>query len=156
MHGALQRSLAAMTIGTIRRYRERAAAVAHVRLREREQQFQLPIAGTAFQGIVWTKRRVTFDTVFFGATGERDSEFEKPQVNYGFVIDPGDDKDPVLPIIPTLAVEWLTDDQEATYGCVLHIGVHSPTVDPVDFSGYLHVTFQGWGAPREDESEGDD
>lgn len=154
-HHALQRSLSAMTIGVLRRQKERADDRRPIELTEREHQFQLPVSGTAYQGIVWTKRDVDFDTIFFGATGYRDSEFERPQVHYGFVIEPADKNQPVLPIIPTLAVEWKVDDMEATYGATLHIGVHSPTVDPVDFEGFLHITFQGWGSPLENSTEGD-
>lgn len=155
LHHSLQRSLTAMTIGTIRHVEARRAGSDHLRFQERFQQFQVPISGTAYQGVAWTKRPIDFDVVFHGATGQRDVPFDYPQVSYGFVVEPGDAKAPVLPIIPTLAIEWVKDNQESIRGCVAHIGVHSPTPDPIDFEGNLHITFQGWGSPLEDESEGD-
>lgn len=155
-HHALERSLAALTIGMVKRVRDREASLAEGKLTERQVQFQIPMSGTAYQGVAWTKRHLHFDVTFHGATGDRDVPYNAPQVYSGFVIDPSDEKAPVLPIIPTVAVQWIKDDQEATTGCILHVGVHSPTPEPVEFEGYLHVTFQGWGSPRQDATdEGD-
>jgi hypothetical protein len=155
LHHQLERSLSRMTLGVVRRVREVEAASSHLKLTEREEQFQIPIQGTAYQGIVWIKKPITFETRFFGATGQRDSELERPQVSYGYVIDPTDPSEPTAPLVVSLACEFRSDDREATYAAVVHIGVHSPTPDPVDFEGYVHLTFQGWGAPIEDESTGD-
>lgn len=147
-----------MTIGVIRRSREREASLAEGKLTERLLSYQIPVTGTAYQGIAWTKRKLDFDVTFHGATGDRDVPYDVPQVTSGFVIEPSDEAAPVLPIIPTVAVQWIRDDQEATTGCILHVGVHSPTPDPIEFEGYLHVTFQGWGSPRQDagQDEGED
>mgnify|MGYP000874607797 CR=1 FL=1 len=152
-HHQLQRSLAAMTIGVVKARDSKRANKIPYELQEGEQQFQLPITGTAQRGVTWAKKELTFDFLFYEATGYRFVPFDSPQFSHGFVIEPVDDKEAVKPIFVSAMAEYVRRDlDDAVTGAVMHVGVHSPTIEPVEFEGYLHLTFQGYGCPVETES----
>lgn len=152
---SLQRSLAYLTLGAVRDIERARAAVASSKLQEGFQQFQIPVMGTANYGVLWAKLKLEFDFIFFAATGQRDSPYDRPQFSYGYVVEAADDKAPVVPVFVSCAVQYIDTDDGATRGCWLHVGVLSPTAEARPFEGYLHVTFQGWGAPS-DDAEGNE
>lgn len=151
-HGALERSLRGLSLGVIRDVEREKAKFSDVRLQEGRQEFQVPIQGTAYQGVVWGQVALKFDFVFHNATGQRDSPYTRPQFTYGVVIEKADKDAPAVPIIVSCLCEYDVDERESTRGAVIHVGVHSPTATPRDFEGFLHVTFSGYGAQLEDES----
>jgi hypothetical protein len=146
---ALARSLSKLTIGVARDFDRRRERNLELGLQESFQQFQIPIAGLAYQGITWAKKWINFDFVFFEAPLQRDSNFVRPQFTYGFVTEPVDDKAAPLPIIVSAMFEFVEDDEGATSGGWLHVGVHSPTPETRQFQGQLHLTFQGFGTARD-------
>lgn len=152
-HQSVQRSLNAMTLGIVRDMRSKTERSARSRLGEGFQHIQIPVSGTAEQGIAWTKHEVEFDYVMYPAKSQRDSTYDRPQFKYGYVTDPVDQLSNVSPIIVTAVCEFVVDENEGTTGAKIHIGVHSPTAQAQPFSGSLHCSFQGWGAIREDSSD---
>lgn len=151
---SLQRSLSQMTLGVVNDRQAKLDELAETRLTEGEQQFQIPISGLAKQGAVWVDVDLDFNFHFYNATGQRDSPYTKPQVSHSVVIDGQSPDDPsAAPVIVSVCVDWRphVDDREVVTGAKVWVGVHSPTPDQRRFKGYLHITFQGYGARTEPE-----
>lgn len=152
-HHSLQRSLQRLSLGTIRDLQKKQAQRDAVGMQEAHLQFQIPLLGTAVQGIAWKSKAIAFDFVFWPAVGQReDADFSRPQFSSGVVMESVDKLAAPSPVIITPVIEWTVGKAGQTVGCVVHIGIHSPTADALKFSGYLHLTFQGYGAPLDDPS----
>lgn len=153
---ALQRSLRSLTIGTVETIAAAEAAVAEDRLQEQNQQFQIPIAGLARQGITWVKKQIAFAVVFVPAPSQRkNSSLVNPLFTYGVEIVRGNPADDPEPVLVSCVVEYITDDKSNITGCWLNVGLHSPTPDAVNFNGLVHLNFQGYGAIADYESDDD-
>lgn len=159
---ALERSLGAMTVGVARDRADREREAAHQRLQEIEEQFQRPIQGTPGSGIVWDAIELKFQTSFVNATGQRDSPHETPQMWVGAEIQSGQ---PVM--VTACVMEWKMVDGEEIVGATVAIGAWAdasapviggpatapgaPPATPGPFRGFVHLTFQGYGAPADEE-----
>jgi hypothetical protein len=146
----LPRVMQNLTIGVVRETQERERRALALGLQEIDQQFQIPVSGSAGTTIAWSSAAVGFDYPFAYAPGMRDSDLDVPQMTYGAVIESG------TPVVLTAVVtDWTrepTDD--SITGATLQIGAYSPgAAAAIDFGAFLHVTFQGYGALLEDETE---
>lgn len=147
---SLQRSLEALTIGRVREDRARQAELAKVALNESEQQFQVDVSGTANAQVSWIQTDLKFTDNFFQLEGARDNPNSEPQVWYCASLDT---KIPVM--FSVCVMGWDIGDGGEYSGANVAIGVLAPDADgDVPFRGRVHLTFQGYGSPIEDESSG--
>lgn len=152
MQGSLQRSLGSMTFGVVREMNQRAERLAKTALAEREQEFQVPIFGTAGRLAVWANLELNFRVEFVPATGQRDSPYLLPTFTYGYEIETPD------PIgVLALVSKWTIDDSGAVIGAGIKVAGWQPGVGgDVAYRGKLHMLFSGFGAPTQTELEDDE
>lgn len=132
----LERSIRALSTRPVRDLERKHARAAEDGLAEYDQQFQIPIRGTAASTLAWTEQRVDFETLFYDASEQRDSSYPVPQFTYGSVIESG-----APAMIAACVVEWKRNRRQAIHAAIVAIGV----LGDGDFDGYLHATFQGYG-----------
>lgn len=130
---------------------KRRAMLGYDALQEIEQQFQLPISGTTSGVIAFSSIDLVFDVDFFDAPEQRDSSLAVPHFTYGAFIDPTDQIDnPTGAVLITACVSsWVSDDRGAITGATVTVGSCMPGGAAFDFTGYVHLTFQGYGALAE-------
>lgn len=149
---ALDRAARGIRISSPIASERRKAMLAVDELAEREQQFQLPISGHADEAAAFAVVELVFDTEFFDAPEMRDSSLRYPQFWYGFFIDPTDqgEANPTGAVIGTACVsEWVQDTRGAFTGAKVTVGACVPGGGGWDYTGYVHLSFQGFGAPAE-------
>lgn len=148
---ALERSIQALTIDSIRALDKRRTMLGYDAMGEFEQQFQLEIDGSAGAIIAWHEIEITFSVDFYRAEDQRDSPYTVPHFTYGAVITGG------TPALITACVRrWDIDDSDTVHGATVAVGVCNPgATAATPFVGYLHLTFQGYGAPVEGEADTD-
>lgn len=148
---AVERAVAAMTIGTVKAFDARKRADWVDAQDEYDEQFQIPVAGNVGPRAVWAEKDVAFSVNFYDAP-ERDTPFDTPLFTYGFEFEPRNAPDgsgarsrPVM--ASAFVVAWKRNGPSIT-GATLSIGLVNPGGRaPVYFSGLLHANFQGYGAP---------
>lgn len=134
----------------------RRAMLAADALDERELQFQLPISGTVEATPAFGTVDLTFDIEFFDAPEMRDSPLRYPQFSFGYFIDPTDqdESNPTGAVMLTACVsEWVIDPRGAFTGAKVTVCVCVPGGGGFPYSGFVHLTFQGYGAPVENSSD---
>lgn len=108
------------------------------------QHYQVDVSGTTGTG-VFTDVTINFQEVLYYAPLQRNVKTEDPQVTHGVVLDSGDAH------VTAYVVKWLLDDNANYMGAVVRIGATQVGWAPASqFSGTLHITFQGYGIPVED------
>lgn len=138
----LERSLKGITLGTVTDLRKAEERAYRDGLIEREEQFQIALSGVAEEFLDWDTVDVKFGTMFLDASGQRDSELERPHFTYGAEIETA------VPVgILACVLEWDTTARNETIGCKLAIGV-AASDRATKFKGFLHANFQGYGQPR--------
>jgi hypothetical protein len=138
----IEKALKGITLGTVTDLKAAEDRAQKDGLIEREEQFQIAISGIAEEFLDWQVVEIKFGTMFVDATGQRDSELERPHFTCGAEITQGD---PVG--IMACVTEWKVTDRNETIGCKLAIGV-AASDQRVKFAGFLHANFQGFGLPR--------
>jgi hypothetical protein len=144
LEGATNRALLNLTLGVAKGSLERDRRDREMGLSELEQQYQVQISGTA--GTRWASStvEVSFECPFYYAPGQRDSDFDRPQFWFGA-------ETTVAVAITAVVIDWqLDDDNGAVTGATVAIGVLAGGAVP--FTGFAHLTFQGFSALAEDES----
>lgn len=145
---ALSRGLTSLALGSVRAMQEAEARRAPNRLQEGEQQFQIPISGTAGKHPDWVEEDLEFTWTFVNATGQRDSWLEEPTISHGVRLV---SQTPV--VVSCCVMGWDKKDADEIEGARIAVGVFNPAGGGVPFKGVLHLTFQGFGAPGEFEAE---
>lgn len=156
-HGALQRSLSAMTIGVVKAQQSRDVALAPTQLSELVQHNQLRISGKVGEKPLTRVATVTWPYPFVYAPAQRDSNFTNPHFNYG--VEYGEaiptSATPIPtdhPLIHVAVVNWLSDDNAFSTGADVAITAWIPSAKKKrQFSALAHLTFWGYGAPAEDD-----
>jgi hypothetical protein len=138
----IEKALHGITLGTVTNLQKAQEESAKDGLIERDEQFQIAISGVAEEFLDWQEVELKFGNLFTDATGQRDSELERPHFTYGAEITVGS---PVG--IMACVTEWKTNERNEVLGCKLAIGV-AASDQSVKFKGYLHANFQGFGLPR--------
>lgn len=142
---ALNRSIRALTIDGIRALDKRREMLGFDAMGEIEQQFQLEIEGSAGAIIAWSEVNVAFHVDFYSAADLRDSPYTVPHFTFGAVLTGG-----APALISACVREWDIDDTDTVHGAKVAVGVCNPgATQATRFDGYLHLTFQGYGAPVE-------
>ena len=138
---ALERSLKALRIGPVKDIQAIQKRAEQDGLIEREEQFQISVAGVAQEFYAWDTVQINFSTVFVDATGQRDSPFDRPHISVGAEL-----YTPVPVALLATVMGWKTNDRNETLGAKVAIGVSS-TDRATKFRGSVHLTFQGFGQP---------
>lgn len=141
--GHVERMVSDLTLGLWKqmRHRERQSQVEG--LSEREEQFQVEVSGRAEEFPSWDVADLWFETIFIDARGQRDTQNLHPQFYFGPEVTRGG---PVG--LLACVTDWKMSDRNETIGCTLAIGAVA-TDEARKFSGLLHATFQGFGAPAD-------
>lgn len=145
----ISRSLSRMTVNLHRQIETKRNADQHYRMRERDQQYQHAFSGKLGPHPVEATFKILFDILFVGdAAMARDSQFDTPQVRFGFEMTSAPDG--TVPYAHV--VEWIRDDSFNFTGCKVRVGVHNPrlgqgAVARLPYKGVIHCSFQGYGAP---------
>lgn len=148
---ALSRSLRALTIGAIRSYDDHGRQYQRDALGELDHQFQAPISGEAGGEAAWQEVTLRFAAPLIDGRDERQSDYASPHFTYGSTITKG----PPVGVLCNVR-RWLVADGIYT-GAVVEIGVFRPgAADSKTFAGEVHLNFQGYGLPDDDESDGED
>lgn len=114
------------------------------RLRETDQQFQVPVSGEAGTAPTWEQIKVTFDEEIFFAPAQRDNPLEEPHFTFGSSM-----QSEVPVILHATVQRWIQDSAGNFTGAVVNIGSSGATGDaPIPFSAIVHLTFQGFSAPN--------
>lgn len=138
----LEQAMRGLTLGTVTDLRKAEERAYEDGLIEREEQFQIAISGVAEEFLDWDTVDIKFSTIFMDASGQRDSELERPHFTYGGEIETG------TPVgLLACVLEWKTTARNETIGCKLAIGV-AASDQSTRFKGFLHANFQGFGQPR--------
>jgi hypothetical protein len=151
-HNDIVRSISRMTIQTRRAIDRKSREADAYKLAETEQQFQIPVSGTLGTEPAWATSEVQFEEIFYVAPYQRDNQNPEPQVTYGYVRESG------APVIVTALVDsWVRDPESNFIGANIMIGTHDPGGAGEDYAGRVHMTFQGYSAPRDttDGTDGD-
>jgi hypothetical protein len=149
--GAGTRAMLELTIGATKSMQRRAARDREMGLAEIEQQFQFEISGNAAITFAFAEVDVPFDYPFYYAPGQRDSDFNRPHFWFGA------ETSVAVAIVATVVAWELDEDNGAVIGATVAIGVAAgqPAVPTqgvgVPFTGWAHLTFQGFSALAEDE-----
>lgn len=152
---ALSRAVVRMARDGVVDLERRRAATGYDQLGEIEQQFQLPIEGSVIATPVWTDITIEFDVDFFEAQEQRDSPLTLPQMYVGatLTVTDEDEDDAGGVAYSVFVIDWDDDDRAAYTGCTVRVGMWNPDGTPVSVEGLLHLTFQGYGAPRADSAD---
>lgn len=115
-------------------------------LQEVDEQFQIEIEGRAEEFPIWDQVKLKFNTRFIDATGQRPSPFDKPHFTYGAEVNTDTTHKPVG--VMACVTEWNVNDRGETVGCTVSVGAVATDLS-TKFKGWVHCTFQGWGAAPE-------
>lgn len=139
---ALDRMADEITLGVARSMQARRERDADMGFDEAEQEFQVEVSGTGDTTAGFASKEIEFDYQFIYAPAQRDSDLEVPQFSYGFECD--------ADIMLSAHVrEWLRDASNGAYvGATVRVGVLAGA-SGVAYSGVLHLSFAGYGAPIE-------
>lgn len=142
----MDRAMQGLTIGVAKSTADYIKQKDLEALKEVDEQFQISIEGRAEEFPVWDKVKLKFDTHFIDATGQRASPFDRPHFTYGAEANTDTDHKPVG--ILAVVVTWDVNNRGATVGCTLAVGAVATDLS-TKFKGWVHCTFQGWGASPE-------
>jgi hypothetical protein len=172
-HGAISRALGHIAFSIDKAVEEHKVERDALKLAEVEQQIQVALSGEAGTCPAWQEIDVFFAETFVPAasrSGQRDNPYEEPQFTWGFRWLSG-----VIPVVACAVTEWITTDDELIQGARLAVGAFNPcataTTDPGDtittfaatdtttdsnrFAGSLHLSFQGFAVPVDDDDGGE-
>lgn len=139
--GALERSLAAITVGAVRATRAKEKMTADLATAERDVQYQIAVSGTANTGIGFSTVDIVFDVNFHYAPGQRDSDLRYPQMTFGAEAD-------AQVALTAVVSSWDVDDGTgAVKGATVVVGAISD--DERLYNGKIHITFQGYASVQE-------
>lgn len=146
--GAVERALAQIVVGAVKSTREHDALNREMGFAEVEQQYQVPIEGTVGVVPIFVSVDIEFDYPMHFAPGQRDSELDRPH----FWASAEMDRDIM---VTAIVREWNVNSNNGAYiGATVKIALVAGAT--VNYTGRIHLTFQGWGALDETDSpEGD-
>ena len=144
---ALERTIEHLTHGAALALDRRRAQLGYDQLGELEQQFQIAIRGRAQTRLTTQKITLDFDVEFYNATEQRDVPFTVPTFSWGVVLDETSN----FVIVNAAVTKWNIDDRHAIVGADVTLASYVPSTADLSFSGYVHLVFQGYGAPAEND-----
>ena len=146
---SLERSFKALRVGAVRDGQGLRQRAEEDGLIERDEQVRLAVSGVAQEFFSWQTVDIAFSTVFVDATGQRDSPFDRPHLSVGSEL-----YTPVPVAVTAVVMSWQTNDRNETLGAKVALGVSS-TDQATKFKGSVHLTFQGFGQPKNTFDDGE-
>jgi hypothetical protein len=140
-----QRSIADLTVKSVKATQKLQRWYEELGLAETDQQYQFQISGTAATLPAFTTLAITFDFPFHFAPAQRDSDLETPQMTYGGVCD-------AFVMLSAHVVQWTQDEDTGAYTAALVAVGCQAAVEDLDFTGAIHMTFQGYSAPDDTDT----
>jgi hypothetical protein len=147
--GALERSLAALTIGVAQGERARRDALDDTYTGEYEQQVHEQLSGEAASGWGFTDAHVAWELPFLYAPLQRRVPFTTPHFTYGIEITSGTEE---LIVIHAHVIGWTVTEEQWYVGARVRFGVCAPASDPsvtIPYQAIAHLSFQGFATPAE-------
>lgn len=153
IHGALARSLTALTLGAAKDAEDVQARDASLAAGDMTQNVQLEISGAAVTDMPsWVTFQVLFPYQFINSVDRRRSQsgLAKPHFVPGYEV-----QSDVGVILHAQVRSWIEDDDTGfLVGATVALAAWSPGSNGTDhWSGTLHMSFTGYGAAIEDEAE---
>lgn len=151
---ALQRSVHRLAVRLESARQQRLASNADSVLDEREEQVQFEVHGDASMtpGTVFVD--VDFTQAFTASNGRRMSQLLVPHVWFGFeqrAANAGGAPATVPVILAGIVTAWTRQDGVNITGARLAVTAMAAT--PITFRAVVHATFQGYGMPRDPETD---
>lgn len=153
----MARALRQESIGNVMDLDRRRAMLGYDSLQEIDHQFQVAIEGIATPNLTFMEFDLPFDVEFFFTPQQRDSPLVVPQFTFGAQVigdaTPADANNPSGCVgVTACIVGWASDPtRNAITGARVAIGVWcggpGGVSQQIDFNGFVHLTFQGFGAP---------
>lgn len=142
----LHRAMEDLTLNIQAAIRDRDERNYELGMVEHEEQIQIPIGGP-INGLGFQTFEVEFDSPFFYAPAQRDSDLERPHFSFGYETE--------TDVVISCRVAAWTDKETngATIGATVGVAVLSTS--DVTFEGVLHLTFKGFAALEETEGDED-
>lgn len=145
---SLERAVEGISIGPIKAHEDRRTRDWQDSLDEYDAQFQCEVAGKATFKTRWVSLDVSFGLAFI-SDPNRDSPYSAPIFTWGC-------QSNSHALIMVYVTSWQGGDQGIT-GASLKVGLVNPGVkQPVQFTGTLHLNFQGYGAPAGEDFDEED
>jgi hypothetical protein len=147
---ALERSLAALTVGEPQAHLDRERELYPLRATDMAQNVLATFGGEIGRNPLWTRIAVAFPCPFIMAMdpGRTDSNVPHPHFATGV-----ETKQPIS--VSINLTDWVGDDRGFITGAKFMLGVWAPSNRKrLKFSGKIHLTFFGYAAPEDDDSEG--
>jgi hypothetical protein len=161
--GAVRRLAQAMTTEPARAAARRAGEGAYDKLQEVDQQLMVEISGTAAEIASSTTGEVRFDIGFVEATEQRYSSYTVPLFTYGVALlsvgKKADGSDPPgVPMVVVSLMGWVKRPGPVVVGARIAVTAAFPGLigEEIDFSGYAHLNFQGFGALESNDTDVDE
>lgn len=145
--GQLERSLVTLALGTHRDLQDRHNALVSTKQGEYTQQVQVQLSGQATVLWGYGDIPVSWEHPFVYSPLQRDPPFETPHVT-SHIEFAGTLSDLVL--AHAHVINWLQSDQGWYIGAVVRVAVLAPNA-PVAYKGVLHMNFQGYAFPTDEE-----
>lgn len=139
----LHRAVAEITLGVVQSTRERDALDLDMALTESEQQYRVPIEGEASPGWGFGEVDIEFDSHFFYAPAQRDSDLEFPHFTFGAICE----QDAV--IVARVKTWDVREHNGAIKGATVGVAV----ICAEAYEAEVDLRFQGYAALDETESE---
>lgn len=170
-HAATARALGQIAYSLDKAIAEKKVELDAYRMSEVEQQLQIAVFGEAGTCPEYQEVTVYFAEHFIPAastSGQRgDNAYDEPQFTWGFRWISG-----VIPVVSVCVTEWLYTDDELIEGAKLALGAFNPcaAAPPDDteitllaaedtsnrFAGQVHLSFQGYAVPADDDDGGEE
>lgn len=151
LYGSLDRSLQALAIGNAEATADREARDRVLQGMDMTQQVQIPVSGLAWREPVWTKISVAWPYPFLNRIDRKrtDSDLQNPHFAYGCEL-----QSDANVIVMAQVRDWTEDaDTGWVVGAEVRICAWCPQARKKHaWSGVVHMSFTGYGAPSEDET----
>lgn len=148
--GALERSLVRLAIGSHQALVDRHNALVSSLSGEYDQQVQIAASGAASSGWGFTDTPVSWEHPFIYAPLQRNQPFLTPHVSHHFEFT---STLSALVLAHVHVLSWNQNDQGWFIGAKVRVAVCAPDVTtPVAYQAVVHLTFQGFAAPTDEEN----
>lgn len=147
----LARGLARATIEATEADANHKAELAPLRGGQMLQHVQCPVQGRVGNRPVWQELAVTWPHPFLMAVsnGKSDTQLKVPQIATGVQLLTNEHI-----IIDVQIRDWAYDDSNFIVGATARVSAWSPLAGKKhDFSAIIHLSFFGYGSPKEEDTE---
>lgn len=153
----LARSVRKLAVDIVRDTSVKRLRDADTVLAEREEQVQLAVSGLATAAPGWAVIAVPFQQVFTTSTERRQSQLDRPHTWFGYEMVSLSDAETDAPsaggvMLAAHVSSWSMQDGINITGAKVAVSAFAP-VRSFNFRAVVHMTFQGYGVPRDPEPD---